>query len=160
MASRDTTASGVAAEIGLSPRDVSDIVLVIRTFPIRVGGPSGPLPNEISWERVRELSGALEVIPEYTSVTKQLRRVAGFDADLVAQAVRYNRPTSLAVMGLDRIDHKNHRATRFLDLTERGWRFILGLEKSTGVHVTWVGTGFATSEMIFRPPETTQQAAT
>ncbi len=38
LTSRDTTASGFCAEAGVSPRQVTDIVLVVRTFPIRVGG--------------------------------------------------------------------------------------------------------------------------
>lgn len=37
-------------EAGLSPALDTEIVMVIRTFPIRVAGNSGPLPNEISWE--------------------------------------------------------------------------------------------------------------
>src|SRR5437879_2497398 len=35
VTSRDTTASGFASEVGLSPRQVDSIVLVIRTYPIR-----------------------------------------------------------------------------------------------------------------------------
>jgi adenylosuccinate synthase len=50
VTSRDTTAAGFAMEVGLSPRQINHIVMVIRTFPIRVGGPSGPFADEISWE--------------------------------------------------------------------------------------------------------------
>lgn len=151
VTARDTTAAGVMSEIGLAPRDVTEVILVIRTFPIRVGGLSGTLLNEISWSKVSELSGAPEVIPEYTSVTKNLRRVGHFDIHLVEQVVRYNRPTRLAVMGLDRLDYKNHCATRFEDLTEQSWRFIIALEKASKVSVGLVGTGFATDEAFYRP---------
>ena len=42
--SRDTNAAGFISEVGLSPRLVSEIVLVFRTFPIRVAGvQAGPL---------------------------------------------------------------------------------------------------------------------
>ena len=41
VTSRDTTAAGFIMETGMSPRQVDEIVLVIRTFPIRVGGASG-----------------------------------------------------------------------------------------------------------------------
>lgn len=45
-------------EAGLSPALPTDIVMVVRTFPIRVAGNSGPLSNEISWvELARELNG-------------------------------------------------------------------------------------------------------
>src|SRR5437667_411509 len=48
--SRDTTVAGFLSEIGLSPLLVTEIVLVFRTFPIRVAGEqAGPL-NEITWE--------------------------------------------------------------------------------------------------------------
>lgn len=47
--SRMTTSANWVAEAGLSPSMEYSIVLVVRTFPIRVAGNSGPLPNEISW---------------------------------------------------------------------------------------------------------------
>jgi len=105
VTARDTTAAGFAMEVGLSPRQIDDIIMVIRTFPIRVGGKSGPLENEISWEEIQRISGAPRVVPELTSVTKRTRRVARFDIEAVRQACLYNRPTVLAVMGLDRLDH-------------------------------------------------------
>lgn len=83
VTSRDTTASGFAMEVGLSPRLVDKIVLVVRTFPIRVAGSSGPLPDEISWETVARVSEAPTVVPEFTSVTRRLRRVGKFDMGLV-----------------------------------------------------------------------------
>src|SRR5262249_21621528 len=43
VTSRDTTAAGCLSEVGMSPLDVDDIVLVIRAFPIRVAGESGRL---------------------------------------------------------------------------------------------------------------------
>src|SRR5207244_2042197 len=67
VTSRDTTAAGFAMEVGLSPRLVSKIVMVIRTFPIRVGGTSGPFANETSWDEIRVASRAPEIIPEFTS---------------------------------------------------------------------------------------------
>lgn len=146
---RDTTASGFAMEVGLSPRDVTSIIMVIRTFPIRVGGNSGPLRNEISWEDVKTISGAPTVVPEYTSVTKRLRRVGRFDIEMVKQACRYNRPTSLAVMGLDRLDHRNTGAQANSELTQETHEFLRALEKSTGVRVEWAGTGAGSHEAIF-----------
>lgn len=37
------------AEAGLSPALPTDIVMVLRTYPIRVAGNSGPMPYETSW---------------------------------------------------------------------------------------------------------------
>ena len=148
VTSRDTTAAGFISEVGLSPRDVSDVVLVVRTFPIRVGGPSGPLTGEISWEEIQRRSGAPEVIPEYTSVTQRLRRVAEFDMESIRVACRYNRPTLLAVMGLDRRDYADYGASSRDGLSLGALRFISSVESQTGVPVGWVGTGFATTEAI------------
>ncbi len=44
-------------EAGLSPSLPTEIVMVVRTFPIRVAGNSGPMPSEISWpELAREIN--------------------------------------------------------------------------------------------------------
>ena len=150
VTSRDTTAAGFAMEIGLSPRHIDNIVMVIRTFPIRVGGTSGPFANEFSWEHIQAISGAPHVLPEYTSVTKRLRRVARFDLDLVKLAFKYNCPTSLAVMGLDRLDHANTGITNFDQLTEKARIFLKTVELATGVPVEIIGTGFGTFEAIHK----------
>ena len=149
VTSRDTTASGFAMEVGLSPRLIDKIVLVLRTFPIRVGGTSGPFANESSWEEIQKLSGAPTVVPEYTSVTKRLRRVAKFDMDAVMKACRYNRPTSLAVMGLDRLDYANSGVRHMSALTSSAQRFLRDIESRTGVSVAFAGTGFGTLDVAF-----------
>lgn len=151
VTSRDTTASGFASEVGLAPRLIDKIVLVIRTYPIRVGGPSGPFENETSWEQIRELSGAPEVLPEYTSVTRRLRRVAHFNMDSVKRACAYNHPTSLAVMGLDRLDHKNYGVTQPDLLSQPAMRFLNELENVTGVPIEFGGTGFGTFDTVYFP---------
>jgi adenylosuccinate synthase len=148
VTSRDTTAAGFAAEVGLSPRQVCAITMVIRTFPIRVGGNSGPFKNKISWEEVQRLSGAPEPLPEFTSVTRRLRRVALFDVDSVITACHYNRPTSLAVMGIDRLDYENTGVTKAGDLSLKAITFLGDIEDRTGVPVGWVGTGFGGHEAV------------
>ena len=151
VTSRDTTASGFASEVGLAPRQIDKVVVVVRTFPIRVGGPSGPFDDEISWERVCELSGAPEVIPEFTSVTRKIRRVAHFDLGAVKRACDYNRPTSLAVMGLDRLDYNNHGVTQPDLLSPRTKLFLKEVENVTGVPVAFGGTGFGTFDVVLNP---------
>lgn len=146
VTSKDTTASGFAMEVGVSPRDVTNVVMVVRTFPIRVGGDSGPLKNEISWERVQQLASAPISEPEYTSVTKTLRRVATFDLELVKAAARYNRPTAIAVMGIDRLDNRNRGVTSAEALSPVATDFLQNLRRELGVPIEWVGTGFGTFE--------------
>ncbi|KRA42034.1 hypothetical protein ASD80_09925 [Devosia sp. Root635] len=104
---RSTTAAAALAEAGLSPMDVDDVTLVIRSFPIRVAGDSGPLPNEVSWEYVASLTARKAIdIQEYTTVTKKLRRVGKFDPALVRAAIAANRPNRIVMNHLDYVGGK------------------------------------------------------
>lgn len=80
--SGDCRAVDFLAQAGLPPRDV-DTWLVLRTYPIRIAGDSGPLKGEISWERIG-------VPPEFTTVTKKERRVGVWDRVLARDAVDAN----------------------------------------------------------------------
>jgi adenylosuccinate synthase len=148
VTAKDTTASAFAMEVGLSPRDVDDILMVIRTYPIRVGGQSGPLSDEISWQDVQRMSGAPEFEPEFTSVTRRVRRVGAFDLALVKEAVQYNKPTALAIMGLDRLDYRNREVTSLSSLTSSAAEFLDMLRTELGVPIDWLGTGFKTFDAI------------
>jgi adenylosuccinate synthase len=153
VTSRDTSASGFASEVGLSPRSIDEIIMVVRTFPIRVGGSSGPFANETSWNDIQTSSNAPYAVPEYTSVTKKLRRVANFDLGAVRIACQYNQPTSLAVMGLDRLDYGNKGLTEFLQLTDAARAFLSKVYEATGVRVEYAGTGFGTFDVVNVPVE-------
>jgi adenylosuccinate synthase len=148
VTARDTTAAGFATETGLSPLQITEITLVLRTFPIRVGGNSGPLFGEISWQEVQKISDSPKAWPELTSVTKRERRVGQFDIELVTQACRYNHPTSLAVMGMDRLAYANYGKTVYDELTSGTRDFLLLLWKTLGIPFNWLGTGFGTFEAI------------
>jgi len=52
--SRQTTAANWVTEAGLSPAMNVEVVMVCRTFPIRVAGNSGPMPQEIEWQILAE----------------------------------------------------------------------------------------------------------
>lgn len=101
VTSRDTTAAAFVSEAGLSPLDVDDVALVIRAFPIRVAGDSGPLENEISWDIITAEGHHNTQIQEMTTVTKKLRRVARFNAEIVKRAIEVNRPTHIFLNHLD-----------------------------------------------------------
>lgn len=49
VTARQTHASSWLSEAGLSPNLDQCVVLVARTWPIRVAGNSGPMPGEVSW---------------------------------------------------------------------------------------------------------------
>ena len=148
--SRDTTASGFLSEVGVSPLAVSGIIMVIRTFPIRVGGNSGPLINEIDWETIQLESGYPYKIEEFTSVTKKLRRVSRFDIDLVKRAGAVNMPTHIALMGVDYLDYRNKKARFYDELTSKTKEFISWLEWELEAKITFIGTGPTDNELIDR----------
>ncbi len=102
--SRDTSAAAFVSEAGISPLDVDDVIMVLRTYPIRVGGNSGPLPKEIDWDKVTLNSKSEEALIEYTSVTKKIRRVAEFDAEVVKRAIEVNQPTKIVLNHCDYFD--------------------------------------------------------
>jgi adenylosuccinate synthase len=145
--SRDTTAHSFLGEVGLGVRDF-EVIMAIRTYPIRVGGNSGPLPTELTWEEIRHRSRYPHSIDEYTTTTKRLRRVADFSWDVIDRAVAANSPSQLAVHGVDYLDFSNKLAKSFTDLTDQAKDFISALEERTEVPVTLIGTGPDIDEII------------
>jgi adenylosuccinate synthase len=139
--SRDTTAASFLSEVGLAPLLVSEVVLVLRTFPIRVAGEqAGPLKQEITWEALQRESGYPYPITEMTTVSKKLRRVARFDWNLAGQAATANRPTRIAVNGLDYIDYRNREAASLEDLSSSAKEFLARIERELHTPVTYWGT--------------------
>jgi adenylosuccinate synthase len=150
--SRDTTAAGFLSEVGLSPRIVSEVILVLRTFPIRVAGEqAGPLRDEITWEQIREESGYPYPIQEMTTVSKKLRRVGRFDWELAAKAIQVNRPTRVAVNGLDLFDYLNREVRCRDSLTARAGEFLWDFEKRFKLPVSICGTGPKISDIAVSP---------
>lgn len=139
--SRDTTASAFLSEAGISPMRVGSVIMVIRTFPIRVAGNSGPFKNEIDWKEVQRLSGYPYEPKEYTTVTGQIRKVALFDIDLVKKAVLINHPTHIALTGADYIDYRNKDLKKFDALTNRAKEVIYWIEGEIGRKIDFIGTG-------------------
>jgi adenylosuccinate synthase len=147
--SRDTTAAGFLSEVGVSPLRVTEIVAVFRTFPIRVAGSqAGPLKNEIDWETIRRESGYPHDIAERTSVTNKVRRVARFDWELARAAVGVNRPTHIAVNGLDYFDYVNLGKTHRESLSEKGLDFLAQFEDSVAQTPLLLGTGPKLSQLF------------
>lgn len=124
--------------------------MVIRTFPIRVEGNSGPLSKEIDWEYIQRESGYPYKIQEFTTVTKRLRRVARFDPGIVKKAVNANMPTHIALMGADYLNYKNKGVRQYSKLTQKTKDFIFWLELELGIKISFVGTGPMDYELIDR----------
>lgn len=134
--SRDTTAAGFVSETGLAPHDVDDVVLVLRSFPIRVGGNSGPLENEIDWPTVAAEAGLPSDHIELTSATRRVRRVARFHAGIVRMAIDVNQPHRIVVNHLDYVDPSSRGGA----LGAQGYAFLQAVEEGIGQRVDLVGT--------------------
>lgn len=103
----DTNAAGIISEVGIAPSRVTNVLMVCRTYPIRVFGNSGPMKNEITWDelnnRMKSICGC-GVVPEKTTVTHKVRRIAEWDDGLFEQSCILNNPTEIALTFADYID--------------------------------------------------------
>lgn len=156
VTSTDTNAAQLCADAGVSPLLVKRIIMVLRTYPIRVAGNSGPLWQELAWGEVAERAG-FDKLEEKTTVTKLVRRVGEWDWEEVMHAIRLNMPTHLALNFADYLDSDNAGEIYYEDLAPKTKSFIQELESMTRVSVAFVGTGRNDTEVdwqvIDRRPE-------
>lgn len=138
VTSRDTTAAAFTAEAGLSPLDVDEVILVIRAFPIRVGGKSGHLPHEIDWPTISSESGSTVPLIEHTSVTRSVRRVGRFDSEVVRQAIMVNRPTCIVLNHLDYVDFSCRDSNV---LSKKASCFVDEVKSWIGASIDYLGFG-------------------
>lgn len=139
---KDSTASTAAADVGLGPRRVDDVILVFKTFPTRVG--KGPFPTELDPEEAERLH-----IHEVGTVTGRPRRIGHFDFDAAAAASRVNAPSQLAVTFLDRVD-PNCKGCSWHTLSHEACVLVAQIERACGVPATLLGTGPETMDIIDR----------
>jgi adenylosuccinate synthase len=150
VTSRDTSPGTLCGEAGVSPLLVTDVILVLRTYPIRVAGNSGPLSNELAWEDVTRASGSAIPLAERTTVTNGLRRVGQFDWDVVRKSAILARPTQIALNFVDYIDANNYGASDAKLLSTAAANFVDCVERRLGRPVALLGTGPDVQHVIDR----------
>lgn len=104
--SRDCTVAQAASDAGIHPYDVGATMMVVRTYPIRVGGNSGPCyadQHELTWE-------ALGQEPETTTVTGKVRRVFTWSDVQFQDATLANRPDYLFINFMNYLPREQHAA--------------------------------------------------
>ena len=97
--SSNASAGGVSPGIGVSPKQIHDIIGITKAYATRVG--SGPFPTEIDSEQgehIRKKGG------EFGSTTGRPRRCGWFDAVAIRHSVRISGVDSLIVTKLDVLD--------------------------------------------------------
>ncbi|MCU1579100.1 MAG: adenylosuccinate synthase [Rhodoglobus sp.] len=157
VTSRDTTTSACLAEAGIGPHRLRRVVMVVRTYPIRVGNPpsssSGQMSQEIDWDVIAKRASLDEAMlreREKGSVSGSKRRVAEFDWELLRRASELNGATDIAVTFADYLDAANQNARRFDQLTTETIHFVEEVERVAGAPVSLVCTGFDARSMIDR----------
>jgi adenylosuccinate synthase len=139
VTSADTNAAQLAADAGLPPSAITDVLLVYRTFPIRVAGNSGPLRGELTWEDISEMTG--KPTTEITTVTKKTRRIGKWDWTLAKKAIILNAPTMLAINFIDYSHPDDEGIIDWEELSEDAREYVLAIGAMLETPVRFVGTG-------------------
>ncbi len=134
VTSKDTTASSIAADVGIGPTRVDEVVVVYKAFPTRVG--EGPFPTEMPQEEAEKLG-----IVEYGTVTGRRRRIGYWDGKMARYAAMVNGATQAAITGIDKLDKECYGVTEWEKLTPKAKEFIERVEDEIKVPVTLISTG-------------------
>jgi adenylosuccinate synthase len=154
VTSRDILASSLLSDAGIAPRACRYVFGVMRTYPIRVAGNSGPMGGgrELTWEEVSRRCGAPDgAIVEKTTVTKRVRRVSEIDWAFMRRSVALNGPDGVFINFIDYIDWSMHGKKAVGDITPNGWAFIEKVERELKTRVLGVSTGAMAEDMIYLP---------
>jgi adenylosuccinate synthase len=153
VTSRETTASGCLADAGIAPNRVRRVVMVTRTFPIRVGGTSGPMALPIDTKVVADRSGLpLDDIEktEVGTISGTKRRIAEFDWEQLRRSAVLNGATDIALTFADYITAENRNARRFDQLSVETKEFIAEVERVANAPVSLIATRFHRFSVIDR----------
>lgn len=134
VTSKDTTASTFAADVGVGPTKVDEVINVFKAYITRVG--EGPFPTEMPQEEAENKG-----LEEYGVVTGRKRRVGYFDMELANESCMINGATQIALTCVDRLYPDCARTQNYSDLSAETKSFINDIETATGVPVTIISTG-------------------
>jgi len=142
---KNCTTAAAIDDVGLSWREVAEVVLVVKALPSRVG--EGPLPHEMPHEEAVRRD-----IAEYGVNTGRPRRKASrIDPDLLRYAVMVNGPTQIALTFADHLDPAVKGVRTADGLTDEVRRVMTEVEEIAGCPVTMVDTGPLLSDIVDIP---------
>ncbi len=141
VTTKDVTASGICADVGVGPKKVDDVIVVFKAYLTRVG--TGPMPGELSEEETSQLGWE-----EFGTVTGRLRRAAEFDFELAKRAVMLSSANQISITKLDVRFPNCAGITSYNELEEDAKSFIKNIEEKLGVKVTLIGTGPSINDVI------------
>ncbi|MEM2878491.1 MAG: adenylosuccinate synthetase [Candidatus Hadarchaeales archaeon] len=134
VTSKDTSASSLAADVGVGPTKIDDVMLVFKAYVSRVG--AGPFPTEIPVEKAEEMG-----IVEFGTVTGRRRRIGTFDFNLAKRAVMINGATQIAITCIDRMFKGASGSKSWNSLPSDAKKFVENVENELKIPVTIVSTG-------------------
>jgi adenylosuccinate synthase len=144
VTSKDTSASTIAADVGLGPTSIDEVVMVIKSYTTRVG--SGPLKDEVSVEAAKAKN-----MQEYGTVTGRARRSSpGLHFDDLKFAATVNGATQIAMTKIDVRFPGNQGVKEYSKLTKEAKAFIEDAQEKIGVPITLIGTGPDALDIIDR----------
>ncbi|MDD4299673.1 MAG: adenylosuccinate synthetase [Methanomicrobium sp.] len=141
VTSKDTSASQIAADNGVGPTRVDDVIVVFKAYPTRVG--EGPFGTEMSREESHRLG-----IQEFGTVTHRERRIGVWDGEMAKYSAMINGCTIGAITGIDHVDPECFGATEYSQLTPKALEFLKNAEKDIGVPIKLISTGPEMSQII------------
>ncbi len=134
VTSKDTTASSFAADVGIGPTKIDEVINVFKAYITRVG--EGPFPTEITQKEAESMN-----LEEYGVVTGRRRRIGLFDMDLAKKSCMINGATQIALTCIDKLYPDCARTQNYNDLSPETKQFIENIQTSTGIPVTIISTG-------------------
>lgn len=153
VTSRDVLASSLLSDVGFAPKAVGRVFGVLRTYPIRVAGNSGPMgAKELTWAEVARRAG-YSALEERTTVTKRVRRVSEIDWELLREACAANQPDGLFVGFIDYVDAKLRGVNSYEVLSGHSgaMEFLQKVERELKVPVIAVSSGPRPGEVVYMP---------
>ena len=141
VTTKDVTASGICADIGVGPKRIDDVIVVFKSYLTRVG--TGPMTGELSPEETSEKGWE-----EFGTVTGRLRRAAEFDFELASRAIMLSSANQISITKLDVRFPSCAGAQTIEQLDSDAKSFIKNIEDKLGVSVTLIGTGAGVNDII------------
>ncbi|MDO8554460.1 MAG: adenylosuccinate synthetase, partial [Candidatus Micrarchaeota archaeon] len=144
VTSKDVSASTIAADVGMGPKDIDDVIMVIKSYTTRVG--AGNLTNEVTKDAAEKLG-----MQEYGTVTGRPRRTSlDLHYEDLKFACQINSTTQMAITKLDVKFPGCAGKRKFTDLTKEAQSFVKDVESKLKVPVTLMGTGKDTEDIVDR----------
>jgi len=167
VTSKDTSASSAAADVGLGPTKIDDVIAVFKAYMSRVG--EDPFVHYLTdaevgknkvWSRLLKAAEDSGVqgetanqkiafyLGEKGTVTGRPRKLADFDYKLARYSAMVNSATTICVTCLDKLYPESSGVRNLKELGSEAAGHIRKIEKEVGVKVKLISTGPNPEDLI------------